>query len=91
MLGARSDYVLSVEALAVPGRAATKKHVGVQATQVESGPLERSPLLSVIGPRETSVIVISGDSESSRHQSVYQPHQPLADVLVPGESWYREQ
>ena len=34
VLGARSDYVLSVEALAVPGRAATKKDVGVQTTQV---------------------------------------------------------
>ena len=34
VLGARSDYVLSVGALAVPGRAATKKEVGVQTTQV---------------------------------------------------------
>ena len=91
VLGARSDYVLSVEALAVPGRAATKRHVGVQATQVESGPLERGPSVLVVGPRDTSIIVISGDSESSKHLSVYQPHQPLADVLVPGEMWYREQ
>ena len=34
VLGARSDYVLSVEALAVPGRAATKRDVGVQTTRV---------------------------------------------------------
>ena len=91
MLGARSDYILSVEALAAPGRAASKRNVGVQVTQAESAPLERAPSLSVIGPRDASIIVISGDSETSGHRSSYQPHQPLADVLEPGESWYREQ
>ena len=91
VLGARSDYVLSVAALAVPRRAATKRDAGVQVTQEESRQVDRNSSLSVIGPRETSIIVISDDLGSLRRQSEYQPHEPLSDMLEPGESWYREQ
>ena len=45
--------------------------------------------MSVVGPKYSSVIVISGDSLEQR--SEYQPYQPLSDALEPNESWYREQ